>query len=91
MGTEDIDYLISGLTIALSLLLIIIAARAYRKSRIKILRPLLLIFIISFLTSILISLSLLGIVAFPYYDTILIFMFFSMLIIYLYLLTGLSN
>ncbi len=86
----EVDYLLAGVTLALSFLLIVIASRAYSKSGLKILRPLLIVFALAFLASVLISLNLLGVVSFPYYDSILMFLFLSILIMYLYLLSGLN-
>ncbi len=90
MYIAEVDYLLAGVTLALSFLLIVIASRAYSKSGLKILRPLLIVFALAFLASVLISLNLLGVVSFPYYDSILMFLFLSILIMYLYLLSGLN-
>lgn len=87
---SDINYLFAGLSIAISFLLIVVSAGAYRRSGMRILKPLIIIFSISLIASLVITLSLLGIVTFPLYETILLFMLLSTLIIYLYLIKGLG-
>ncbi len=87
---SDINYLFAGLSIAISFILIIVSAGAYRRSKMTILKPLILIFSISLLASLLITFSLLGLVSLPLYETVLLFMLLSTLIVYLYLIKGLG-